>query len=86
MAEYNGCLGCKHRASGGMTCPAFPSGIPLNIASGQIKHTRVLPGQEGAFVWEAKASDRKNEKKKRSDSAIARTHKPRIYAIRRRAN
>ncbi len=32
-------------------CPAFPDGIPDNIAYGNDPHSRVHPDQVGAFIF-----------------------------------
>jgi hypothetical protein len=39
----------------GITCKAFPGGIPDKILVEQEKHTKVLPGQTGDFVFERAA-------------------------------
>jgi len=32
-------------------CPAFPKGIPWNIALGSRKHDRILAEQEGDYIF-----------------------------------
>jgi hypothetical protein len=50
--RYRGCNYCKYfRADGG--CPAFdPDPIPLDIVSGQTKHTYPLSDQKNSIVYE----------------------------------
>ena len=50
--KYRGCNYCKHfRPDGG--CPAFdPDPIPIDIVSGQTKHTFPLSGQHNSIVYE----------------------------------
>jgi hypothetical protein len=52
MSIYKGCNYCKHLRFDG-TCPAFdPYTIPLEIVSGQIKHTTPMFGQNNLIVYE----------------------------------
>ena len=36
----------------GMTCAAYPDGIPITIASGEVDHLVVRPGQVGDTIFE----------------------------------
>ena len=38
-------------------CVAYPNGIPLPIASGEIDHLILRPGQEGEILFELKEAD-----------------------------
>lgn len=52
MAEDYSCRYCKHiNKENWVGCKAFPR-IPLNILDGSVKHSKVLPNQEGDFVYE----------------------------------
>lgn len=35
-----------------VVCPAFPDGIPDDIAYGSNKHLKPYPGQRGFFIFE----------------------------------
>lgn len=48
---WGGCRVCQHFRPG-WTCTAFPDRIPLVIASGEVDHRVVRPGQVGNDVWE----------------------------------
>jgi O-acetyl-ADP-ribose deacetylase len=50
--SYRGCSYCKHfRVDGG--CLAFdPNPIPIDIVSGQTKHTFPISGQNNLIVYE----------------------------------
>ncbi|MEK0194341.1 MAG: cytoplasmic protein [Oscillatoriales cyanobacterium] len=51
MIEYKGCNYCRYFRPEG-TCPAFEPGlIPIEIVSGQIKHTKPLPNQRNTIVY-----------------------------------
>lgn len=51
MAEIVPCCNnCKHLDA--VQCPAFPKGIPIGFASGDLLHDKVLPWQEGELTWE----------------------------------
>lgn len=57
MAEYKGCLDCRHLFHGVYvdeipTCRAFPEGIPLIIVVENIQHTKPLPDQNNTIVYE----------------------------------
>ena len=50
------CMDCKHYDRDnhdGITCKAFPRGIPDNILVEQEKHTKPVKGQSGDYVFEA---------------------------------
>jgi hypothetical protein len=50
--KYKGCNYCKHYTFAG-TCPAFEHGqIPIDIISGQTKHTSPITGQLNSIVYE----------------------------------
>lgn len=41
------CATCSRRNANGMTCEAFPKGIPDAILDGQNDHTKPFPGDHG---------------------------------------
>jgi hypothetical protein len=49
--DWGGCRKCVHFRKD-FTCPAFPERIPIQIASGEIDHLVVRPGQVGDTVFE----------------------------------
>jgi hypothetical protein len=49
--SWGSCFDCVHLGPQ-MTCPAFPQRIPIAIASGEIDHLTVHPGQVGDTVFE----------------------------------
>jgi hypothetical protein len=49
--SWGGCRKCAHFRNDG-TCVAFPERIPIQIASGEIDHLVVRPGQVGDTVFE----------------------------------
>ena len=49
--SWGGCRVCKH-VRPGMTCAAYPDRISLAIASGEVDHLVVRPGQVGETVFE----------------------------------
>jgi hypothetical protein len=56
------CMDCEHlnRLNAiGITCKAFPKGIPKNIIVPQIEHDRVLKGQVGDYVFKEMPEDKK---------------------------
>jgi len=51
------CSSCKHFNVGnfnGLTCRAFPKGIPDEILMNEKAHNKILPGQTGNYVFEEK--------------------------------
>lgn len=51
-SKYRGCNYCKHFHVDG-SCPAFePAPIPIDIVSGQTKHTVPILGQTNSIVYE----------------------------------
>jgi hypothetical protein len=40
------CNRCIHRKDG-LTCEAYPEGIPIEIVSGELDHHKPLPGDHG---------------------------------------
>lgn len=48
------CTRCKHFNLIEKNCRAFPVGIPDKLLSGEMKHDKVLSGQKGNTVFEAK--------------------------------
>lgn len=51
------CMDCLHLDRGnveGITCKAFPKGIPDSILVEQEKHTKPIKGQVGGYVFEKK--------------------------------
>lgn len=53
MSEPPSCWNCKHLKPtvDGLFCEAFGGPVPFAIASGQIDHTKPVPGDNG-IVWE----------------------------------
>jgi len=49
--RWRGCRACVHFRKD-FTCAAFPYRIPIRIASGEIDHLVVRPGQVGDTVFE----------------------------------
>jgi hypothetical protein len=49
--RWGGCRVCKHFRPD-MTCAAYPQRIPIVIASGEVDHLVVRPGQVGDTVFE----------------------------------
>ena len=41
------CAACRHYRPGSGSCAAFPGGIPIEIASGQLDHVRPRGGDGG---------------------------------------
>ena len=52
--EYSSdCLKCIHfKKENGFTCPAFSTGIPLKILSGDIRHRKILDTQDNDIIFE----------------------------------
>src|SRR5581483_10862319 len=48
---WGGCRACRHLQPG-MRCVAYPDGIPLIIAGGQVDHLVVRPGQVGETTFD----------------------------------
>jgi len=56
-------LGCKDLVEGEeiteiAICKAFPNGIPDDIAYGENKHSKVVKGQVGNYVYERERRSR----------------------------
>ena len=49
--RWGGCRRCIHFRRDG-TCAAYPAQIPIPIASGEVDHLVVRPGQVGDTVFE----------------------------------
>jgi hypothetical protein len=47
----NTCMWCEYLKFDGLTCSAFPDGIPIDILSGGIMHDMVLPNQTGVITF-----------------------------------
>jgi len=48
------CKDCEYLHSDndqGLTCDAFPSGIPMKVVTGDDKHESPLPGQKNNIVF-----------------------------------
>lgn len=48
------CTDCKYFHADndqGLTCDAFPYGIPMKIVTGEDKHAKPLPGQKNNIVF-----------------------------------
>lgn len=41
------CNQCRHCHDDGMSCQAFPEGIPSDILTGRVRHVRPYPGDHG---------------------------------------
>jgi hypothetical protein len=50
MPDMPGCDTCAHLGANGLTCKAFPQGIPLMIQSGDLEHVDPLEG-DGGFQY-----------------------------------
>lgn len=51
------CLDCKHYtpyAGVGITCKAYPRGIPDKILQRKIEHKKPVPGQVGRYIFKKK--------------------------------
>jgi hypothetical protein len=50
------CLNCKHFHQGGegLTCDAFPEGIPDDILTTDVEHRKPYPGDHGMQFEQAK--------------------------------
>lgn len=49
------CLACEHLRKP-LTCKAFPRGIPKEILSGKIDHSKPLPSQRNDIVFKRRRS------------------------------
>lgn len=47
-----GCLWFDNLNIDGITCKAFPKGIPDEILNGDVIHDEIRPDQEGDFIYE----------------------------------
>ena len=45
------CSFCKHLIKEGLTCAAFPKGIPDNLLAGEVKHDGIIKGQVGDTIF-----------------------------------
>lgn len=54
------CHYCKHfnRGYPGLTCKAFPKGIPDEVLSGENDHSKKINGQKGDYVFEKEDPDK----------------------------
>ena len=41
------CNRCKHIATPGIACAAFPAGIPGSVLRGAVAHVAPIPGDQG---------------------------------------
>ena len=55
---WGGCRACVHFRKD-TTCIAYPDGIPIVIASGDVDHLVVRPGQVGDTVFEPRPDRRR---------------------------
>lgn len=53
VKQKTGCASCKHFR--GISCAAFPRGIPSAILSGEVPHDTPYPGDNGV-MWELSLS------------------------------
>lgn len=66
MRPPNLCSVCRHLTTsysgfGVDTCPAYPTGIPLEIREGRAPHFDVRPDQTGATVFLSKPGQYANK-------------------------
>lgn len=45
--DEGACTACRHYQVKGCRCAAFPRGIPIEVASGQLAHFGSLPDDHG---------------------------------------
>ena len=55
--RWGGCRRCIHFRRDG-TCAAYPAQIPIPIASGEVDHLVVRPGQVGDTVFAPHVTER----------------------------
>ena len=55
--EREQCLRCRYLRPLTGGCAAYPEGIPMEIAEGEVQHDTVFDGQEGVFVFEPGTPD-----------------------------
>lgn len=48
------CMRCKYFDPSGLSCQAFPDGIPVKYLSGEADHTEIDPDQAGDAVFTSK--------------------------------
>lgn len=51
------CTSCEHRNDDGITCKAFPKGIPTGVFTGDLDHTKAIPGDKGVLYSKKKLSN-----------------------------
>ena len=51
------CYKCIHKIEFGADCKAFPSGIPSDIFTNKVKHTKPYKGDNG-IMFEPKKADK----------------------------
>lgn len=51
------CTSCEHRNEDGVTCKAFPKGIPIGVFTGDLDHTKAIPGDKGILYAKKKLSN-----------------------------
>ena len=54
---WPGCRQCVHLRDDGESCTAYPAGIPLPIASGQVDHLVERPGQVAGVIFHPGGTD-----------------------------
>ena len=50
--EFLGCNVCVHLHDDWETCDAYPDGLPIEIASGEMDHMVERPGQVSGILFE----------------------------------
>lgn len=48
------CMKCKYFDASGLSCKAFPDGIPVKYLSGEADHTEVDYDQKGTIIFTSK--------------------------------
>ena len=54
MTSRSQCEGCEHLLTAskeGMTCRAYPDGVPMAVMFGEVLHNNVLKGQVSDFIY-----------------------------------